>query len=70
MKKLQNTLYVTSQDSYLALDGENVVILEDETESLGGFLCIIWNELFLLVTGERARLLWEHVQSGMYRCVF
>ena len=32
MKKLQNTLYVTSQDSYLALDGENVVVLEDEKE--------------------------------------
>lgn len=32
MKKLQNTLYVTSQDSYLALDGENVVILEGDRE--------------------------------------
>lgn len=32
MKKLLNTLYVTSADSYLALDGENVVILDKETE--------------------------------------
>ena len=32
MKKLLNTLYVTSADSYLALDGENVVILEKENE--------------------------------------
>lgn len=32
MKKLLNTLYVTSADSYLALDGENVVILEKEDE--------------------------------------
>ncbi|MDO4285753.1 MAG: type I-C CRISPR-associated endonuclease Cas1c [Eubacteriales bacterium] len=32
MKKLLNTLYVTSPDSYLALDGENVVILEGEGE--------------------------------------
>lgn len=32
MKKLLNTLYVTSPDSYLALDGENVVILENEKE--------------------------------------
>lgn len=32
MKKLLNTLYVTSPDSYLALDGENVVVLEKETE--------------------------------------
>lgn len=32
MKKLLNTLYVTSKDSYLALDGENVVILDMEQE--------------------------------------
>lgn len=32
MKKLLNTLYVTSPDSYLALDGENIVILEKEQE--------------------------------------
>ena len=32
MKKLLNTLYVTSENSYLSLDGENVVVLEDKTE--------------------------------------
>lgn len=32
MKKLLNTLYVTSQDSYLAVDGENVVVFEQEKE--------------------------------------
>lgn len=32
MKKLLNTLYVTSEDSYLSLDGENVVILDKERE--------------------------------------
>lgn len=32
MKKLLNTLYITSPDSYLALDGENIVILEKEQE--------------------------------------
>lgn len=32
MKKLLNTLYVTSQDHYLSLDGENVVILDKEKE--------------------------------------
>lgn len=32
MKKLLNTLYVTSQDNYLSLDSENVVILEKEQE--------------------------------------
>lgn len=34
MKKLLNTLYITSPDSYLSLDGENVVIL-DKNEELG-----------------------------------
>lgn len=29
MKKLLNTLYVTSPDTYLSLDGENIVILRD-----------------------------------------
>ena len=32
MKKLLNTLYVTSENSYLALDGENVVVYEEKTE--------------------------------------
>ncbi|MBS6196694.1 MAG: type I-C CRISPR-associated endonuclease Cas1 [Clostridiales bacterium] len=32
MKKLLNTLYVTSENSYLALDGENIVIYEEKTE--------------------------------------
>lgn len=32
MKKLLNTLYVTSPNKYLSLDGENVVVLEGDTE--------------------------------------
>ena len=32
MKKLLNTLYVTSENRYLALDGENVVVFEEKTE--------------------------------------
>ena len=32
MKKLLNTLYVTSENSYLALDGENIVVFEDKRE--------------------------------------
>lgn len=34
MRKLLNTLYVTSPDSYLGLDGENVVVLREEAEVL------------------------------------
>ena len=32
MKKLLNTLYVTSENSYLGLDGENIVVLEEQKE--------------------------------------
>ena len=32
MRKLLNTLYVTSPDSYLSLDGENVVVYDKEEE--------------------------------------
>ena len=32
MRKLLNTLYITSSDRYLHLDGENVVIIEDNKE--------------------------------------
>ncbi len=32
MKKLLNTLYVTSSDNYLSLDGENVVIKKEDQE--------------------------------------
>lgn len=34
MKKLLNTLYVTSPDAYLSLDGENVVVLKEEERLL------------------------------------
>lgn len=30
MKKLLNTLYVTSGNKYLSLDGENVIVLEEK----------------------------------------
>ncbi len=35
MRILGNTLYVTSPDAYLALDGENVVIQKPDTEDVG-----------------------------------
>lgn len=33
MKKLQNTLYVTSPNAYLSLDGENIVITKENVEA-------------------------------------
>ena len=32
MKKLLNTLYVTRENGYLGLDGENIVIYDDNKE--------------------------------------
>ena len=32
MRKLLNTLYFTSENSYLSLDGENIVVLEEQKE--------------------------------------
>lgn len=34
MRKLLNTLYITSPNTYLSLDGENIVVLKDENEML------------------------------------
>lgn len=34
MRKLMNTLYVTTPESYLALDGENIVVLKDDEQKL------------------------------------
>ena len=33
MRKLLNTLYITSPDKYLSLDGENIVVLADGKEA-------------------------------------
>ena len=35
MKHLLNTLFVTSEDIYLSLDGENVVANRDKQEAAG-----------------------------------
>lgn len=32
MKRLLNTLYITGTNRYLSLDGENVVVLEEQNE--------------------------------------
>lgn len=34
MKKLQNTLYILSEDSYLTLDGENIVVLRADADTV------------------------------------
>ena len=32
MRQLLNTLYISSEDAYLSLDGENVVVSRQKTE--------------------------------------
>ena len=66
MKKLLNTLYVTSENSYLALDGENIVIYDDKKAE---FRCIILRELYHSDIGEPARHLWVPVQNEIFLCV-
>ena len=47
MKRLLNTLYVTSGNKYLSLDGENVVVLEEKQAILacgaGASTKRVWN---------------------------
>ena len=45
MKKLLNTLFVTSEDAYLALDGENVVVKRGQSE-VGRFPLHTLTEIF------------------------
>ena len=42
MRKLLNTLYVTSENSYLSLDGENVVVLEEVCRGSGVAQELAW----------------------------
>ena len=41
MRRLLNTLFVTSEDVYLSLDGENVVVKREQAEA-GRFHSTIW----------------------------
>ena len=61
MRKLLNTLYVTSENSYLGLDGENVVVYDDKKE-----IGRVWKELFRLDIVEQVRHLWELVQTKIF----
>ena len=56
MKRLLNTLYVTTGNKYLSLDGENVVVLEEQKE-IGR---IPLHNLHLVIRGP-VQHLWERV---------
>lgn len=62
MRKLLNTLFVTSQDSYLALEGENVVVWQGETRKgqyplliLQGIVCFSYKGASPALMGACAR---------------
>ena len=68
MKKLLNTLYVTSENSYLGLDGENIVVYEEQKE-LGRLPLHNLEGIVLLVTEGQAQRLWALVQTEIFPCV-
>lgn len=58
MKRLLNTLYVTSGNKYLSLEGENIVVLEDQKE-IGRVPLHNLRRLITFVIQEQVRHLWS-----------
>jgi len=54
MKKLLNSLYITTPKSYLSLDGENIVVLLEDNEKFRMPFVNIEN-IIALVTWEQVR---------------
>ena len=70
MKHLLNTLYVLSEDSYLSLNGENVVVSQGENQ-LGRFpLHTLENILCFSYKGGSPALLGACVKRGIHFCFF
>ena len=66
MKKLLNTLLRKTA----TLDWmEKILLFMKNRRSLEGCRCIIWRELFLLVTEGQAQRLWALVQTEIFPCV-
>lgn len=68
MKKLQNTLYVTSPNAYLSLDGENVVIIKDNVEAARFPLHNIGQIISFGYTGASPALMGACVAKGISLC--
>ena len=67
MKKLMNTLYVTSENSYLVLDGENIVIYDDRKELGRVPLHNLYPKYLFLFVSKYPRLIWiSGNQPGAY----
>ena len=68
MRQLLNTLYVMTEDSYLSLDGENVVVLRAD-EALGRFpLHTLESIVYFGYRGASPALMGRCVQRGVSLC--
>ena len=54
MKKLLNTLYVTSENSYLSLDGENIVVFEENDRNWALALTQSGGNRFFWLQGDKS----------------
>lgn len=70
MRHLLNTLFVLTEDSYLALDGENVVVLRDD-ETLGRFpLHTLEGILYFGYKGASPALMGQCAKNDIGLCFF
>ena len=68
MKRLLNTLYVTSGNKYLSLDGENVVVLEEQKE-IGRIPLHNLQAIITFGYTGASPALWEYVHRGILICL-
>ena len=65
MKKLLNTLYVTSENRHWMVKMSSFMSIRMNSV---GCLCIILKELSHLDIAARVRRLWVHVQTEIFLC--
>lgn len=68
MRKLLNTLYVTSEDSYLTLENENVVVWQDDTRKGQYPLLMLEGIVSFSYKGASPALMGECAKRGISLC--
>ena len=68
MRRLLNTLYITSEDSYLALDGENVIIKKDEETTARFPLHTLETIITFAYAGASPALMGACAEKGVSLC--
>lgn len=68
MRKLLNTLFVTSEDSYLALENENVVVWQDEERKAQYPLVMLEGIISFSYKGASPALMGECAKRGISLC--